>query len=90
MVSRYYYKSLSRKIISYFLYMAFLMKCEFYHFIIHNTSSRCRETYPTGGWDLLQRWAKVWGIFTLSKAAFLRSLHFGDLFKDEWVLCMFL
>lgn len=89
-VSQYYYKSLSRKIISYFLYMAFLMKCEFYHFIIHNTSSGCRKTYPASDWDFLLYWVKVCGMFTLHNVIVLRSLHFGDLFKNEWILCMFL
>lgn len=89
-VSQYCYKSLSRKIISYFLYMAFLMKCEFYHFIIHNTSSSSRETYPTHDWDFLPYWVKVRGIFILRNVIVLRNLHFGGLFKNEWVLCVFL
>lgn len=76
-VSQYYYKSLSRKIISCFLYMAFLMKCEFYHFITHNTRSSCRETYPTSDWDFLLYWVKVFGIFTLCNVTFLLGLCFG-------------
>ena len=70
-VSQYYYKSLSRKIISYFLYMTFLMKCEFYHLIIHNTRSSCRETYPTSDWGFPPCWVKVGGVFTLHNVAFL-------------------
>lgn len=47
------------------------MKCEFYHFITHNTSSSCRETYPTSDWDSLPYWVKVLGIFTLRNFTFL-------------------
>lgn len=77
MVSQYYYKSLSRKIISCFLYMAFLMKCEFCHFITHNTSLSCRETYPPSDWSFLPYWVKVLGLFTLCNVTFMWSLHFG-------------
>lgn len=77
-VSQYYYKSLSRKIIPCFLYMAFLMKCEFCHFITDNTSLSCRETYPTSDWDFLPYWVKVLGLFTLHNVTFLWSLRFGS------------
>lgn len=60
------------------------MKCEFYHFIIHNTGSRCRETYPTGGWDFLRRWVKVCGIFTLRNVAFFAKPTFwGPILKKR-------
>ena len=76
-VSQYYYKSLSRKIIPCFLYMAFLMKCEFCHFITHNTSLSCRETYPPSAWDFLPYWVNVLGLCTLHNVTFLWSLRFG-------------
>lgn len=87
-VSQYYYKSLSRKIISISFIWLFLWNVNSITSLPTIPAQVVGKIYPTSDWDSLPYWVKVLGIFTLCNFTFLRSLHFGGTYLKMSGYCV--